>query len=83
MIGRFFGELTTIHAVVLFCAPVMGWVPELPFLRRLPSWARGLARVLVVASVVVAVVFLAQRKFAQDFQSPSTSGPKEPLQMTT
>ena len=78
VIGRFFGELTTAHAIVLFCAPLLGWVTELPYVRRLPSWARGLVRVIVVAMVVSVVVILAQRKFAQDFQSPSGTNANEP-----
>ena len=48
VIGRFFGELTSVHAILFFCAPLLGWLPELPYLRRLPSWARGLARVILV-----------------------------------
>jgi hypothetical protein len=78
VIGRFFGELTSVQAVLLFCAPLLGWLPELPYVRRLPSWARGLARVVLVAAVVLAVVVLAQRKFEHDFQSPSEAGPNEP-----
>ena len=53
VIGRFFGELTSAHAIVLLCAPLLGWSTELPYVRRLPSWARGLARVILVAVVVV------------------------------
>ena len=72
VIGRFFGELTSAHGVVLFCAPLLGWLPELHYVRRLPSWARGLARVILVAAVVSTVVVLAQRKFDHDLQSTSS-----------
>ena len=41
VIGRFFGELTSAHAILLFCAPLLGWLPELPYVRRLPSWPAG------------------------------------------
>jgi hypothetical protein len=78
VIGRFFGELTSVQAVSLFCAPLLGWFPELPYACRLPSWARGLARVILVAAVVSAVVILAQRKSDRDFQSPSEAGTEEP-----
>jgi hypothetical protein len=79
VIGHFFGELTTTHAILLLCAPLLGWLPELPYVRRLPPWARGLARVILVGALVSAVVVHAQRKFAEDFQSPSGSAaPKEP-----
>ena len=78
VIGRFFGELTSAHAVLLFCAPLLGWLPELPYVRRLPSWTRGVARVILVGAVVSAVVILAQRKSDHDFQSPSGAGTDEP-----
>jgi len=78
VIGRFFGELTTAHAILLFCAPLLGWLPEMPYLRRLPAWGRGLVRVLLVGALVSAVLVQAQRKFDQNFRSPSEAGPQEP-----
>jgi hypothetical protein len=78
VIGRFFGELTSAHALLLFCAPLLGWLPELPYVRRLPSWARGLVHVILVGVLVSAVVFQAQMKFNRDFQSPSRAGADEP-----
>jgi hypothetical protein len=57
---------------------LLGWIPELPYIRRLPSWARGLASVLLVGALVSALVVLAQRKFDRDFQSPSGAGTEEP-----
>jgi hypothetical protein len=71
VIGRFFGELTTLHAVLLFCAPLIGWLPELPWLRRLPAWARGFARVLLVAVLTSAVLTHAAVKFTASSQSSS------------
>jgi hypothetical protein len=76
--GRFFGELNSLQAILLFCAPLLGWLPELPYSRRPPSWARELARVILVAAVVSAVVVLAQRKLNHDFQSTSGPGSEEP-----
>jgi len=73
VIGRFFGQLTSAHAVLLCCAPLLGWLPELPYLRRLPPWARGLARVILVGLVVAAVVVDAQRKFVEDSEASSGS----------
>jgi hypothetical protein len=78
VMGRFFGELPSAYALLLFFAPLLGWLPELPYVSRLPSWARGLASVLLVGSLVSALVVLAQRKFDRDFQSPSGAGTKEP-----
>jgi hypothetical protein len=78
VIGRFFGELTNIHAILLFCAPLLGWLPEMPYLRRLPMWARDLARVILVGALVSAVLLQAQWKFDQNFRSPSETDPNEP-----
>jgi len=78
VIGRFFGELTTAHGILLLCAPVLGWLPEIPYLRRVPRWARGLARVILVGVLVSAVLVHASRKFDQSSRSPSDSGPREP-----
>jgi hypothetical protein len=77
-IGHFFGQLTTTNAVLLLGAPLLGWLPELPYVRRLPRWTRGLARVILVGALVSAVVVLAQKKFVEDFRSPSATSPKEP-----
>ncbi len=78
VIGRFFGELSPVHAILLVLAPMLGWLPELAYLRRLPAWAHGMARLTLVAALVLAVLVHAQRKFQHDFQSPSGSGAKEP-----
>ena len=50
VIGRFFGELSSTHAIVLFASPLLAWLPELPGLRCLPQWARNLARYCSSAS---------------------------------
>jgi hypothetical protein len=47
-------EMTTLHATLLLFAPLLCWVPELPGLRRLPSWQRGVLR---IALVLIPVVF--------------------------
>ena len=44
VIGRFFGELSATHAILLFGSPLLAWLPELPLLRRLPRWAIELTR---------------------------------------
>jgi len=78
VIGRFFGQLTSAHAVLLFCAPLLGWLPELPYLRRLRPWARGLTRVILVGALVSAVVVDAQQKFVEGSNASSGSEPEEP-----
>ena len=68
VIGRFFGELTAAHAILLFVAPLLGWLPELPVLRRIKPWVRGLARVILAAVLVSAVVGDAARRFVEKSQ---------------
>ena len=38
VIGHFFGQLTTAHAALLLFAPLLGSLPEIPYLRGLPTW---------------------------------------------
>ena len=64
IIGRFFGELRTDHAALLFLAPLLAWLPELPQLWRMPSWARRMTSVLLVCVLVVGVLADAGRRFA-------------------
>jgi hypothetical protein len=56
VIGRFFSNLGTVHALVLFFAPLLGWLPELPYLCRLRPSLRGLLRVAVTAASAAVVV---------------------------
>jgi hypothetical protein len=77
IIGRFFGYLTTAHAVLLFLAPLLCWLPELPYVRRAGLRVRGFARVALVVVPVVVTLALAQQRFAEASRQTS-SGPKEP-----
>ena len=56
VVGRFFGELSSTHAILLFGSPLLGWLPELPGLRRLPRWVRDVLRVVLVGILVAAIV---------------------------
>ena len=60
--GRFLNELTTLHAAALLFAPLLGWLPELPGVRRLPPWQRGVLRVALVLVPVAVVVSRAYQK---------------------
>lgn len=71
VIGRFFGELTWGHAVLLFLAPLLGWAPELPQVRRLRPWSCGLLRLFVVGLLVIGVVVHARQQFLEGFQASS------------
>jgi hypothetical protein len=74
--GHFFGQLTAVNAVLLFLAPLLCWVPELPLLRLGRPWLRGLVRAGAVAVLLGVVVFLAQHKFDADVKKHGDdSGP--------
>jgi hypothetical protein len=78
IIGRFFGDLRTDHAVLLFAAPLLAWLPELPRLRRLPPWGRGLLRVVLVGLVVSGVFVDAARRFIGNSGPTARPGSNEP-----
>jgi hypothetical protein len=69
VIGRFFGELSSAHAILLFASPLLAWLPELPLLRRLPRSARNLLRVVMVGLFVSAIVVVEVRKLAESAPS--------------
>jgi hypothetical protein len=76
VMGRFFGKLTTPHAVILFAAPLLCWLPELPGARRFWPWLRGVLRVVMVLIPVGLVTLHAQRTFDEDTKPPDR--PDEP-----
>jgi hypothetical protein len=76
VVGRFFGELTTGNAALLFLAPLLCWLPELPRLSRMGSLPRGLGRVVLTAVPVAIALLLAQQKFVAD-SAQSSPGSKE------
>jgi hypothetical protein len=61
VMGRFFGSLSTAHALVLFVAPLLCWLAEAPRLREVRPWLRGAVGVLVVGVAVALVGARAQR----------------------
>jgi MFS family permease len=76
VLGRFFGNVTTPHATLLFAAPLLCWLPELPGVRRIWPWLRGMLRVALVLIAVALVVAQAHRQFEED--SKSSHNPDEP-----
>jgi hypothetical protein len=74
VIGRFFGELTTAHALILFLAPLACWLPELPPVRRLPAWLCGASQIMLTVIPVAVVLVLAQQKFVAESAPPSAAG---------
>jgi hypothetical protein len=73
VVGRYFGNLSTTNAVLLFFGPLLCWLPELP------QRFHGLARVAWAAVPVAIAVLLAQPKFVED-SNRSSSGTKESMQ---
>jgi hypothetical protein len=65
VVGRFFGSVTTTNAALLFFAPLLCWLPELP-----PRF-RGVVRVAVAATPVAIALTLAQAKFVADSARPT------------
>ena len=74
VVGRFFGELTTAHAALLFLAPLSCWVTEGPYLRTLKSWQRSLLQLFFVSLPLIFVVVEAQRQFAADSEQNKGAG---------
>ncbi len=68
--GHFFANLSTAHALVLFFAPLLGWLPEFPSIRRLCLPLRGLAG---AALVVVATMAVAGRAYEKTSRETVTS----------
>ena len=66
IMGRFFGSLTTFHAVLLFAVPCLAWIPEIPPLASLRPRIRGAVRLALVAAAVGVVVWQAHEKFKEN-----------------
>lgn len=74
VIGRFFGTLSTMHVVLLFAAPLLGWLPELIDAHWMRPWMRSVMQVALVAIPVVFVVGEARQKFAVDSKPGVSAG---------
>ncbi len=59
VVGRFFANLSTAHALMLFFAPLLAWIPELPYLCRMRASLHGLTRVTLVVIPVAVATFRA------------------------
>jgi len=66
VVGRLFAGLSTENAALLFGAPLLAWLPELPPLRGWGPRTRGGLRLALAAVPVVVAIAFAQRKFAAD-----------------
>jgi len=66
VIGRFFGQLTTVNAALLFFGLLLCWLPEAPYIRRAGPQLRGIARVVLTAVPLGVALTLALQKSAAD-----------------
>jgi hypothetical protein len=78
IVGRFFGELSSTHGILLLASPLLGWLPELPGSRRLPTWGRNLCRLVLVGILVSGVVIdtariLGEASSASEADEPAAS----------
>lgn len=64
LVGKLFAGLSTFNAVLLFAAPLLGWLPE--FL------SAGALRLTLAAGPVVVALALAGQKFAADSARPES-----------
>jgi hypothetical protein len=78
-IGRFFGGLSTLTALLLLMAPLLGWLAELPRLRGWASWQRECLRLLLVGVLLLACLLLAKRKFDREL-APLLAVPRKTME---
>jgi hypothetical protein len=70
VVGRLFAALSTRDAVLLFAAPLLGWLPELVPARR---GVRPVLRLALAGAPVVIAVLLAHQKFVADSIRPGST----------
>jgi hypothetical protein len=80
VIGRFFGQLATSYAILLFAAPLLSWLPQLLYTRRLAPQLRGLLGVILTAAPVAVALILAQQKFVAESKQTSPGSQEPSLQ---
>jgi hypothetical protein len=73
VVGRFFGELSTANALLLFGAPLLAWGAEIPLVRRGGSISLGLVRVILPAIPVAVALLFAQHQFVADASGKAAS----------
>lgn len=62
-IGRFFGQLSSASAIVIFLSPLLCWCSEFRRLRSLKPWQVASMRLVLVALPLLAVLFVAKQQF--------------------
>lgn len=69
-IGRFFGELSTGRALLVFLAPLLCWASELPMSRGRRPWLIATARLALVAIPLIVVLILAKQDLDRKLANP-------------
>jgi hypothetical protein len=69
--GRFFADLTSTHAALLFAIPLLCWFTELPLLRELKPLPRAGLRILLIGIVLAGVAYQAQQASSERSRPPS------------
>jgi hypothetical protein len=77
VMGRFFGELTTLNAVLLFFGPLLCWLSQWKYVYGMRPWLRSLVVLLLAAIPVAIALTLAQQKFISD-SAGTSPGSQEP-----
>jgi hypothetical protein len=72
VVGRFFGNLTTTNAALLFGCPLVLWSSALPFLTPVRPWGRAFAGLSLVGLPVALALVLAWKQFNADSARPSS-----------
>jgi len=82
VVGRFFAELKTLHALLLMAAPLWCAIAELPFIKRFKPWAKNATYVGLVSVPLVLVLVQARHDFVERSQAaeePSADSNKPSL----
>jgi hypothetical protein len=77
-IGRFFSSLTTLHAVLLGVAPLIGWLAEYRPLCFWTAWPRRLLLLTLTLLLLGTVVWQAQSRFLRHSGSSSAGTARAP-----
>jgi hypothetical protein len=78
VMGRFFGDLTSTNFILLFFAPTLCALPELPFFLRVKPQVRGFIGVILTVMPVAVALALAQQKMVENSAPPSSGDSPEP-----
>lgn len=76
-IGRFFGQLTSLSAIIIFLSPLLCWISEIPRLRQTALWKATTIRLIAVTIPLASVLFVAKQDFDHKMGPLLTAGSHE------